>query len=48
VNGAAPGRFAADLEGDFVVLLIGMRPNRPWRVRRWLPVARAMHAMLDG
>jgi hypothetical protein len=29
-----------------VVLLIGMRINRPWKVHRWLPVYRAMGRML--
>ena len=24
-----PGRYTADVEGDFVVFLIGMRVNRP-------------------
>jgi hypothetical protein len=41
-----PGRFTADVEGDFVVLLIGMRFNKPWRVRQWLPVVMAMPKML--
>src|SRR3954452_9371597 len=27
------GRHSAQLDGDFVVFLIGMRLNRPWRVR---------------
>jgi hypothetical protein len=27
------GRYSADLEGDFVVFLIGMRINKPWDVR---------------
>jgi hypothetical protein len=27
------GRHSAHLDGDFVVFLIGMRLNRPWRVR---------------
>jgi hypothetical protein len=37
-----PGRYTADIEGDFVVFLIGMRFNHPLRVRKWLPVATAM------
>jgi hypothetical protein len=41
-----PGRFSADIEGDFVVLLIGMRFNKPWLVHKWLPVALAMPKML--
>jgi hypothetical protein len=39
-------RLTAILEGDFVVLLIGMRINRPWKVRHWLPVLLAMRRML--
>ena len=40
------GRYTGRLEGDFVVFLIGMRINRPWKVHRWLPVALAMPRML--
>lgn len=40
------GRFTAEIKGDFVVFLIGMRINQPWAVHRWLPVARAMPRML--
>jgi hypothetical protein len=32
-----PGRYTAEIEGDFVVFLIGMRLNRPWKVHQWLP-----------
>lgn len=39
-------RVAADLEGDFVVFLIGMRINAPLKVHKWLPVVRAMPRML--
>jgi hypothetical protein len=38
--------MTARLEGDFVVFLIGMRFNRPWRVDRWGPVVAAMPRML--
>lgn len=41
------GRFSAAFDSDFVVFLIGMRFNKPWKVWRWLPVARAMPAMLN-
>jgi hypothetical protein len=41
-----PGRHVARIDGDFVVFLIGMRINRPWRVRQWWPVARAMPRMI--
>jgi len=40
------GRFSAEIDGDFVVFLIGMRVNRPWRVRQWFPVFRAMPKMI--
>jgi hypothetical protein len=40
------GRYTGTIEGDFVVFLIGMRVNKPWKLHRWLPVARAMPAML--
>lgn len=40
-------RLTATLDGEFVVFLIGMRINTPWKVHRWLPVARAMPRMLD-
>jgi fumigallin biosynthesis monooxygenase-like protein len=41
-----PGRRVAHLDGDFVVLLIGMRINRPWMPHKWLPVLRAMGPMI--
>ena len=40
------GRMTADFEGDFVVFMIGMRVNKPWKLHKWLPVARAMTPML--
>ncbi len=39
-------RLTAELHGDFVVFLIGMRINRPLMIHRWLPVAAAMPRML--
>lgn len=39
-------RMCARLEGDFVVFLIGMRINNPWKVWKWWPVAAAMPRML--
>jgi len=41
-----PGRYTADIDGDFVVFLIGTRVNRPMRIRKWWPVAAAMPKML--
>lgn len=40
------GRWTADIEGDFVVFLIGMRVHRLRAVSRWLPTFRAMPRML--
>lgn len=40
------GRHTAETDEPFVVFLIGMRFNRPLALRRWLPVVRAMPAML--
>ena len=39
------GRWSAEIDGDFVVFLIGLRINKPWRIGKWLPVARAMGPM---
>jgi hypothetical protein len=47
-----PGRFSADVTealGDvdeFVVFVIGMRINKPWKVHKWWPVARSMGPMV--
>ncbi len=45
-NGVVPGRFTAQMDGPFVVFLIGMRINRPLAVGKWLPTMRAMGPML--
>ena len=42
-----PERVTAEIDGDFVVFLIGMRINRFWKLQKWLPVATAMPAMLS-
>ena len=39
-------RMTAQIEGDFVVFLIGMKINRLWKLHKWLPVASAMPKML--
>ena len=41
-----PQRMTVEFDGDFVVFLIGTRINKPWKVRSWWPVLRAMRAML--
>src|SRR3954465_6823662 len=45
--GVYPGRHTARLDGDFVVFLIGMRVNRPWKLRRTLYVFRQMRPMVN-
>lgn len=39
-------RLCAEIEGDFVIFLIGMRINHLWKVWKWWPVATAMPRML--
>jgi hypothetical protein len=41
-----PERVTAEVEGEFVVFLIGMRINSLWKVHKWLPVLLAMPRML--
>jgi hypothetical protein len=41
-----PGRFTAEMDGEFVVFLIGMRFNKLWKVHRWMAVFTAMPKML--
>jgi fumigallin biosynthesis monooxygenase-like protein len=40
------GRHVARIEGDFVVFIIGMRINKPWKVGQWWPVFRSMPQMI--
>src|SRR6476469_1932241 len=39
-------RMCGEIEGEFVVFLIGARINKPWKVWKWWPVATAMPRML--
>jgi hypothetical protein len=39
-------RMTAKIDGDFVVFLIGLRVNKPWKLHKWIPVAGAMGPML--
>lgn len=39
-------RMTSEMDGEFVVLLIGMRINKPWKIHKWLPVFLAMPKML--
>jgi hypothetical protein len=43
---ATAQRMTAEIEGDFVVFLIGMRINKPWKVHKWWPVFNAMRPMI--
>ena len=44
--GVIAKRVTAEIEGDFVLFIIGMRINKLWRPDKWLPVALAMPRML--
>lgn len=39
-------RMTVEIEGDFVVFLIGMRINKPWMIHKWWPVFSAMPRMV--
>ena len=39
-------RSTVEIEGPFVVFLIGMRINKLWKIHQWLPVSLAMPRML--
>lgn len=41
------GRYTAQIEGSFVVFVIGMRVNRLFAPHKWLPVLRAMGPMIQ-
>jgi len=40
------GRWTAQGDSEVVVFLIGMRINKPWKVKQWWPVFTAMPKML--
>lgn len=39
-------RALAEIEGDFVVFLIGMRINKPWKIHKIWPMLMAMRRMV--
>lgn len=41
-----PERAYGRIEGDFVVFMIGMRVNKPFRIHKWLPVVRGVLKVL--
>jgi hypothetical protein len=40
-------RVTVDIDDEFVVLLIGMRINKWWKIHKWLPVAVVMWRMIS-
>jgi len=42
-----PGRYSAEMDGSFVVFIIGMRINKLWAIHKWLPVFNAMGPMMS-
>ena len=47
LNPIARQRLTANIDGDFVVFLIGLRINQPLKIHKWLPVLFAMPRMLQ-
>lgn len=41
------GRYTVNMDGPFVVFIIGMRVNKLWAVHKWVPVSRAMGPMVS-
>ena len=41
-----PARMSAQIEGDFVVFLIGIRINKFWKFGQWVPAVMAMPRMI--
>ena len=39
-------RRTAEIDGEVVLFMIGMRVNKLWKIHKWLPVAAAMGRML--
>lgn len=39
-------RMHAKIDGDFVVFVIGIRINKPWKLHRWLPIIPTMPKMI--
>ncbi|HJN44383.1 MAG: transcriptional regulator [Acidobacteria bacterium] len=45
MGNAIAQRMTVQVEGDFVVFLIGLRIGTVWKIHRWLPVFLAMRRM---
>ena len=39
-------KMTVEMDGDFVVFIIGMRINKLWKIHKWLPVSKAMVRMI--
>lgn len=39
-------KMAAEFDGEFVIMLLGMRINKAWKIHKWLPTLLAMPKML--
>ena len=39
-------RMTVEMDGEFVVFLIGMGVNKPWKLHKWVPAVLAMRRML--
>ena len=46
MNAIHAQRMSAEIDGEFVVFLIGMRINNIWKIHKWWPVFRAMRPMI--
>jgi len=39
-------RVTAKIDGDFVIFVIGLRINKPWKIHKWLPLTKTMPRMI--
>ena len=39
--------MTAEMNDDFVIFLIGMRINRPWKFWKWMPILKSMPSMIS-
>ena len=46
MNGIIDRRVCAEIDGPFVLFLIGIRINRLWKLNSWLPTFQAMGPMI--
>lgn len=40
------GRWTTEIEGDLVVFIIGAQVHKPWKLHKWVWMAKAMNAMV--